>query len=308
MPDGRWFKGNLHTHTTNSDGDSDPPHVAAWYRQHSYDFLVLSDHNHVTVLEDATDQPGEWPVLVPGEEVTVNAMGTPVHINAIGIRTRVEPVVVDDVVAGLQANVDAIRAAGGLASINHPNFQWAFDDRQMGRVTGAWAFEVYNGHPRTNNLRSGGRPGTEDIWDRLLSNGTRIFGVATDDAHHFKGEFGNDRSNPGRGWVMVEAKECTPGALLSAMAEGRFYSSTGIVIGELRNTSREIVIEIDPRLEEKYSVTFVGAHGRELWRSEGESARYRPGRMDEYVRAVVRSSRGASAWTQPVFVDDRVLL
>lgn len=41
----RWWKGNTHTHTWWSDGDSPPEIAAAWYREHGYDFLVLSDHN-----------------------------------------------------------------------------------------------------------------------------------------------------------------------------------------------------------------------------------------------------------------------
>jgi len=41
----RWFRGNTHTHTLWSDGDGPPEMVAAWYRDHGYDFLVLSDHN-----------------------------------------------------------------------------------------------------------------------------------------------------------------------------------------------------------------------------------------------------------------------
>ena len=46
----QWYKGNIHTHTTESDGDQDPHKVASWYRRHGYDFLVLSDHNHLTLL------------------------------------------------------------------------------------------------------------------------------------------------------------------------------------------------------------------------------------------------------------------
>ena len=30
----RWFKGNTHTHTLNSDGDSTPDDVVKWYREH----------------------------------------------------------------------------------------------------------------------------------------------------------------------------------------------------------------------------------------------------------------------------------
>ena len=49
----KWFKGNLHTHTTNSDGDTPPEHVAEWYLENGYDWLCLTDHNHLTVLNDA---------------------------------------------------------------------------------------------------------------------------------------------------------------------------------------------------------------------------------------------------------------
>ena len=46
-----WFKGNLHTHTNKSDGDSSPETVVDWYIGNKYDFLVLSDHNHLTIFE-----------------------------------------------------------------------------------------------------------------------------------------------------------------------------------------------------------------------------------------------------------------
>jgi hypothetical protein len=41
----RWWKGNLHTHTLWPDGDGFPDMVAAWYRDHGYHFLALSEHN-----------------------------------------------------------------------------------------------------------------------------------------------------------------------------------------------------------------------------------------------------------------------
>ena len=51
MNGAQWFKGNIHTHTNESDGDEDPYKVVSWYRRHGYDFLVLSDHNHLTLLD-----------------------------------------------------------------------------------------------------------------------------------------------------------------------------------------------------------------------------------------------------------------
>src|SRR5262245_55880718 len=41
---GRFYRGNLHTHSTRSDGTRSPEEVTAAYRERGYDFLVLSDH------------------------------------------------------------------------------------------------------------------------------------------------------------------------------------------------------------------------------------------------------------------------
>lgn len=47
----QWYKGNIHNHTTESDGDASPEKVCEWFESHGYDFLVLSDHNHLTLLD-----------------------------------------------------------------------------------------------------------------------------------------------------------------------------------------------------------------------------------------------------------------
>ena len=113
MSNSNWFKGNLHTHTTESDGDETPEHVAEWYREHGYDFLVLSDHNHLTVLDDAGSNPGKWPLLIPGEEITSRLFDNtvPVHVNGIGLHTLVEPAYEESMLETLQENVSRIVAA-----------------------------------------------------------------------------------------------------------------------------------------------------------------------------------------------------
>lgn len=47
----RWWRGNTHTHTYWSDGDAAPEVVAEWYKASGYEFLVLSDHNGLSVGE-----------------------------------------------------------------------------------------------------------------------------------------------------------------------------------------------------------------------------------------------------------------
>ena len=44
-PEARWFKGNTHTHSLWSDGNDFPEMIVAWYHEHGYDFLAISDHN-----------------------------------------------------------------------------------------------------------------------------------------------------------------------------------------------------------------------------------------------------------------------
>ena len=223
----RWFKGNLHTHTTKSDGDAEPEWVAHWYKNHGYDFLVLSDHNHRTILEQELDGL----LMVPGEEVSARIeMGEiHIHINGVGLARVVEPIHGDDIVTTIQANVDLIREAGGIVQINHPNFRWAFDHTHISQITGANLIEVHNSHPAVNNLGAPGRPGSEDIWDRVLSSGRVLFGTATDDSHNYH-DWLPHLSNPGRGWVMVAAKELSIDAVVCALEEGQFYSSTGVAL------------------------------------------------------------------------------
>lgn len=304
-----WLKGNLHTHTTNSDGDESPGHVAEWYHDNGYDWLCLSDHNHLTILEGSDADRVKWPLLVRGEEVTSREADAPVHVNGYGVAELVEASDSTDIVTAMRENVERIIAAGGLASINHPNFRWAFDEKVMMQVEGYKFMEVFNGHPEAHNDGGGGKPSTVGIWDRLLSNGRRVWGIAVDDSHHYTGEFGPNRSNPGRGWVLVKAEALSQQALLEAMSNGDFYASTGVMIGDMVSNQREIKIDIDPEtsssdgIQAKYNTIFTGANGRLLHESTSSSPCYTPARLDGYVRATIYSSRGTRAWTQPVFLD-----
>ena len=219
MSDHAWYKGNLHTHTTESDGDADPEFVVNWFMEHGYDFLVLSDHNHRTILEHETKG---GPLMIPGEEVSarIEFGSIPIHINGIGISRVVEPIHGDDIIGTIQANVDAIHEANGIAQLNHPNFHWAFDHTHIREVRGAELMEVYNGHPGVNLYGAPDKPSTEEIWDGVLSAGRVIFGTATDDSHRYY-DYHPGMSNPGRGWVVVRASELTVDAIVDGPGDRR---------------------------------------------------------------------------------------
>ena len=225
MKTGQWYKGNIHTHTTESDGDLEPEKVVSWYRRHGYDFLVLSDHNHLTLLDYGSKKRRfKRPLMIPGEEISANIQnGTiPIHINGIGISRVVEPIDTGQIVSTIQANVDAIHQAGGISSINHPNYKWAFDHTHFSQVRGASLLEVHNSHPQNNIYGAPGKPSDEETWDRVLSSGRVLFGTATDDSHNYH-DWHPSMSNPGRGWVMVAAKELSASSIVEALTTGDFY-------------------------------------------------------------------------------------
>ena len=306
MPDLHWYKGNIHTHTTESDGDEEPQKVVSWYRKHNYDFLVLSDHNHVTMLDYQSGiRRLKRPLMIPGEEVSVNLAGgtIAVHINGIGVERLVEPIDAGDVVSTLQANIKAIVDAGGIASINHPNFKWSYDHESIRQVTGASLLEIFYGHPSTNLYGGPGRHSSEEIWDKVLSGGKPIFGVATDDSHNYK-DFSPSQSNPGRGWVMVQSTALTKESILEALATGNFYSSTGVNLNKLEISPQGISIEIEEERDFIYTTRFTTEDGNLLAEVDGLTADYRSTGKETYIRATVNNSSGTKAWTQPVFLTE----
>src|SRR5918994_29331 len=230
----RWFKGNTHTHTVNSDGDSTPDEVVRWYREHGYQFLVLTDHNYLTSFDGLNAVHGALDkfIVVPGEEVTSSSGGKPVHVNGLALREQVAPPAPGTVLEMLQRSVDAIRAASGIPHVNHPNFGWAVTPDDLKQLERTRLFEIFNGHPRVNGLGGGGEPGLEEVWDRVLSSGRLMYGLAVDDAHYFKQPGNDDVPGPGRGWVFVRAPRLTSAAIMEALERGEFYSSTGVELSE----------------------------------------------------------------------------
>ncbi len=300
MARSEWFKICLHAHTTESDGDEPPERVVEWYRQLGYDCLVITDHNLVT---RPSGGPPLKPLLIPGEEVTTMLDGEPVavYVNAVGLRKTVEPTVKDGVLATLQANVDAVVQAGGIACLTAPYYREGFDHHSLAGIEGAALMDIYNAHP--NNVL--GDPRTfsyEDLWDEALTAGRRVFGAATDDAHNYR-EFSADNANPGRAWVMARCRGLTEDSVMEALGSGDFYASTGVGLTSLESESDSVSLTIEPKKPQTYSTAFLGRGGKVLCEQHGTEASYRIQGGEGYVRARVTSSWGARAWTQPIPVD-----
>ena len=168
----RWFKGNTHTHTLNSDGDSTPDDVVRWYREHGYHFLVLTDHNFLTDVDglNALHGADDKFLVIKGEEVSSTFEGKPLHINGL-----------DRLAHGRAAEGEQRRRVLQKQRRCHPRRPAACRTSTIRTSDGpspptTWPrlrnnrlFEIYNGHPMVNNLGGTGHPGLEEIWDTLLS-------------------------------------------------------------------------------------------------------------------------------------------
>ena len=303
----QWFKGNTHAHTIESDGDSTPEEVTRWYKEHGYHFLVLSDHNVLTGIDALNAKyavPGAF-TLIRGEEVTSAFGGKPIHVNGIDTRERIGAQQGTSALDVLQRSVDAIRAQEGVPHINHPNFGWSLTPEQLRSVRHNKLFEIYNGHPMVNTVGGGGVPGMEAAWDAILSSGVLLYGIAVDDAHHFKNLGTPGLAGPGRGWIVVRAASLSPRVILEAVERGDFYASTGVELTNYEVTRSAMTVTVKKRSFEKYRIQFIGREGDLLHEALDSPATYAFRGTEGYVRARVLDSNGGIAWCQPVMVTPR---
>ena len=304
----RWYKGNTHTHTTYSDGDSPPEVVVDWYAEHGYDFLFLTDHNAVVPDDHLARLQRRGLAVYQGEEITMAA----VHVNGLGLRRTIlpgepgsnlaEPYTDAGKSERVRWAVDQAQAQHGVAVVNHPFFADLSADDLL--ASGDFeAFEVANGHHSEGHRVGRGQPSTDMIWDRLLAAGRRVVGLAADDAHHFR-SWGPRWANPGRGWIQVEAESPRLTDCLAALRGGRFYASTGLELADYRAGLREVVVALDGPLDgQELCIELVGDGGRILDGVEGAAARFAIApSVGPYVRVRACSADGRQLWAQPQYL------
>ena len=125
-----WYKGNTHTHSSNSDGSSSPSAVIQWYVGNGYNFLAVTDHNWFSPQEAfglATTYNTPSFLLLTGEEVTdfasdpdPNKRGA-IHILGLNINQRVFTAPPGTPAAEVvRTDTAAIRAARGIPIYAHP--------------------------------------------------------------------------------------------------------------------------------------------------------------------------------------------
>jgi hypothetical protein len=291
---GRFYRGNIHTHSTRSDGRLEPEAVCRFYRECGYDFIALTDHFmeqfRYPITDTAPYRTDEFTTILGAElHAPETSTGELWHILAVGLPPDFAPNLPGETGTTLAARA---MEAGAFVAAAHPawyNLTEA-DVISLGQVD---AIETINGISADHNDRI-------DSWymlDVMLARGYKYNACATDDAH-FQ-ERHNDRL---RGWVMVRSETRTPEALLAALKRGEFYSSTGPQIHDVQ-IKRGESIKIRCSSVDSIFVTGKGArsvfkHGKGMIEADLDIRR-----LDSaYCRITVRDRDGNRAWTNPIWL------
>ncbi|MEL6688888.1 MAG: PHP domain-containing protein [Pseudomonadota bacterium] len=296
---GRFWRGNLHTHSNLSDGVLSPEEVCKRYADEGYDFLALTDHfiglYDYPIARTERFQTESFTTLL-GAELHSGAMenGDLWHIVAVGLPADFAHgnaphfMPVEDMESGPDIARRA-RDAGAFVIVAHP--EWGGLSLEDARsIDAAHAVEIYNHSCEVEADRGRGH------WhfDRLTEEGRKLSLCATDDAHFRPGDYFG-------GWQMVKAEENSPEALLAALKAGHSYASCGPVIEDVRWTKSVVDVRCSPA-----KAVIVQGYG---WRVDyvhldGETEVRIPllNTADSpWVRLTVVGADGTRAWTNPVW-------
>ena len=310
--DGNWFKGNLHCHTTNSDGALPPKQTAEAFRKKGYHFLALTEHERYTDLREELNRDDF--IILPGLEASATVhytwenpyelkthhllglLGTEQmqrsaksglyqHMEHIGKRMYFRNW--DPVTAG-QELVDELRDHGLFVTYNHPVWSRVTGEDFL-PLDGVWAMEIYN-----YASEYGDATGYDVIhYDQSLRLKKGWKAYAADDNHSLADAFG--------GFVMVQAPSLSHDDIVQALLDGNYYSSSGPEIYEYGIRDGKVYVKCGPVSRIDFIAgNVVGAGGTVHPDKAGETiseAVFALKGNESFVRIQCVDAYGRTAWT-----------
>lgn len=319
----RQLKGDIHMHTTRSDGKLSPEDAIRKHQEAGYDFIMISDHElywdndaydneKFLVLGGAEssilmNKNYSWPLNHYRKELqNTRNQHTYMHYNCMkdySIEDKGQyfshdervPQMTDRGIDSWNEQVDSLIERGNLVFLNHPHWSRLAPEMMLAS-NNVIAFEVWN----SCDINGTGGRSDEEIWDYCLTRGKKFLAVATDDAHKYVNDFN-------AGFTMVHCKEFSKAAICRAFKNGKFYASCGPVVKDMRIENGVLKMQFSPVRE----INVVG------YDVDGCYKRAEDGRMLDsfeweintnmrYFRVELTDENGRKAWMQPVFVEDLV--
>ncbi|WP_456277506.1 CehA/McbA family metallohydrolase [Bacillus sp. AK128] len=301
----KWYKGDFHTHTTESDGKMSPSAGMQQAKDMGLDFFVATDHNIV---------PTKWlkdeVLVIPGVEITAGKG----HFNALGLSNWIDwrPTSPDGGIQteeGMNRVIKEVKESGAIFSVNHPMLKpwaWEFQDTKLADID---TIEIWNDPTFKDNVIA-----TEEalkLWNVLWNDGYRIFGLGGSDSHLLPTESyekGGQPSVIGDPATYVMAEELSAQSLLKAVRQGKTYVTRGPVLDvEIVANGKEVHLGSDVtnlsvegngvEINYKLSVEPFTKPVSVIWVQDGvELARDTVDAEGGTITRNVRWSEGAVAW------------
>jgi predicted metal-dependent phosphoesterase TrpH len=279
--EGKWYRANLHTHTSLSDGDVNLPVRVKEYRDKGYQVLAVTDHEKTNDVAGYSDKDF---LLISGMETHPKSNQEEnyhfVCLNIPRTLTFAKEVQAQD-------RINQVKAAGGEVIFAHPYWS-GHNINDMLAVSGYIGVEVYNGE-----FWHTGKSYNMTQWDQVLNTGRIISGFANDDVHHSYAV--------GQSWTMIKAKELAPRTVMESLRTGCFYSTCGPVIEDFGVDANTVSVKCSPVVEicfmgqTKYSYNVKTDSGHLI-----TAAEYQLPKEIKWVRAEIVDVNGKHAWTNPI--------
>lgn len=290
---GRFWKGNLHTHSTRSDGAYAVEEVCRRYQEAGYHFFALTDHFLAKYNYPITDtrafRTTDFTTIIGAELHTDRTeMGELWHILAVGLPDDFAAPPEDESAPHLAQRA---LAAGAYVAVAHPAW-YSITERDIETLGPVDAIEVFNGVAYDHNDHA-------DSWqitDIMLGRGQRYNVCATDDFHGTA-----NRHDFRRGWVWVKSETLEPAALLAALKAGRYYSSTGPEIYDIQIAPGDtLLVHCSPA--NRVLLTGKGSRAVAAAGNGGSHFELNLRKFDSpYGRITVRGVDGGRAWSNPIW-------
>ncbi|MBE6588879.1 MAG: hypothetical protein E7643_01750 [Ruminococcaceae bacterium] len=274
------FKINLHMHTSFSDGDLTAVEAAQYYLAQGYDAIALTDH---WFFGDGGDFDGM--TILSGGEYNVggnDGSGEGVY-HVVGVGMSRAPSVSKSM--NVQEIIDRIRAAGGIAILAHPAWSLNTPEKILA-LRHVDATEIYNSVSGVHHSR---RADSSLIVDMLGCCGRFYPLIAADDTHYY--EAGEACAS----YIMAEAEDNSPRALLEAIRSGAFYATQGPEVHLFRDGDGYTV-----KCSSVSEIVFFSnlTWSPRVFTGNGlECAHYVPRENERFLRVQVKDSAGRLAWT-----------
>ncbi|MFP4029221.1 MAG: CehA/McbA family metallohydrolase [Candidatus Brocadiia bacterium] len=278
--DGVWLKANLHSHTTKSDGDTEPQQRVAQYAEAGYDVLAITDHRVVTSI-DSLDAKGM--TLLRSLEAHPTCPGGPVyHLVCL----NVDPDFSYDEDQRANDMIESVRQHGGEVIVGHP-YWCGHTVQQILALRNVVGLEVYNA-----TCHKKGKADSTTFWDYLLATGNMFPAIAVDDVHRGRDIF--------MGWTMIRADSSSSDDVMQALKRGSHYSTCGPEFVDLQYEGETLSVSTSPVME----IGFIcdGPKGKNVRADEGSTlnaASFSPPDSAEYVRVQLEDEKGDRAWLNP---------